>query len=589
MDRIFFIENNILKIEGLAPKDKMKLFLNISPKIPKEASVVLICIDANEDELENKSNRIKDGIEIPSITLTNNYESANKIISDYEIDAIFFDGKKDKDKLNFTSELIIGGKDSFDYGNIDFCKIKKDIFSHFLKNQNITESTIYTEIVNSLKNKVDIARCNHGVIKDFSKELIVGNAINERRILKGEEPVKGNDGKLLLLSKKYTGVPEITFDSNDNAHYHSLRLFDNIRVGQKVARIYKPKPGKPGIDILGKIIPAEMGDEFIFELCENLKLEHNSNKPYSTIVSKSYGYLTENNGVLKLHSEFIVDGDLNLRYGNINFVGSVSVTGNVLRGFSIKANEGIKINGDVEEANLQSANGSIVVGGYSYGGRNSLIRAGKDFICNIAHELNVEAKNNIVIKKESIDSNLYAQGSTLVDSGVFIGGQILAANGVQIFEAGNDLEKETKIYLASSVEATKEYGELIESIEKHNSAINLLNAHLGPIAENPNQIISLSGTFKKNMEELLFKKNKIQKSLDGLNEKKEKMLENATYSESQKVNFLHKVYGGIKILCKEVELLIDQEKTGSLSFSYDEENNEVKEIDFEKIEIQIEE
>lgn len=585
MEKVFELESKLFKIEATAPKDKMKLFLSVATKIPEETSVLYVLISEDESELERKSNIIRDSLQLPSITHTNTYDSANEILHEFEIDVIIFDSNEESDELFITSEVLIGGDESFVFANINFKEIEKKAYCHYVEKKGVNEKFVYEQIIECISGKIDIKNCHHDVIKDFAGELVCGEDVSDRRVLKGKSPVKGKDGKLLLLCKKYTGVPDVEINEVGTADFHSLRLFDNVRIGQKVARLYEPKPGKDGMDVLGNVINAEAGSEFVLDLCDNLTIEQSKEQPFKTISSKANGYITESNGSLKLNTEFFVDGDLDLRYGNIDFVGSILIKGDVLRGLKVRANEGIVIKGDVEEANLKSGNGSIIIEGYAYGGKRSLITAHKDFICKIAHELTVEAQNNIIIQKESIDSVFFCQSATLIDSGVLIGGKIFAAQGIQIFEAGNELENETCIYLANSVEATKAYNDVINSLEKHEMAINLIKAHLGPLAENPSKIRYLVGGMKKKMEVLLEKKIRVQESLDFLYEKKAFMLENAKFSEFQKVNFLKKIFPGVKIFCKEDEYSINEELSGPISFSYDEENEKIKEIDFEKIEI----
>ena len=53
----------------------------------------------------------------------------------------------------------------------------------------------------------------------------------------------------------------------------------------------------------------------------------------------------EDSGKISIKPELTISGDLDFRYGNIDFIGKVIVSGDVLQGLNIKAGKGIEVRG----------------------------------------------------------------------------------------------------------------------------------------------------------------------------------------------------------------------------------------------------
>lgn len=596
MQNVFLSESDYFKVKAYADDDSQKLFIECNLKLPNWCSIIFL---NPKENIKQKSKIILKALELETISHTDSIDEAKNIIAENEIHCIIISKSFSKEEIGNFEELFttitipkfIIDTDKSEENFLDdetTKQIQFKIIKFLYSEKKINDKKILNSLKEQLAKNINLERCHQDVLQDIASKLGNCECVKDRRIMKGIEPKNGKDGKLLLLVKKYTGKGEVLIDSHDVANYSNIRLFDNIRIGQKVARIYKAKKGTPGLDVFGKEIQAESGKDIEIKVDETLEIITSADNEFNIIIAKIDGYLEENNSNLKIQEELVINGNVDLHCGNVNFVGKVKITGDVLKGFSVKANRGIKILGSVEEAKISAPNGSITIDKYVYGGRNSYIFSEKNFICKIAHEINVEARGAIIIKKEALDSNFYTQSYILIKKSL-LGGRLLSAKGVEIYEAGNELEKETKIYLANSVEATKEYGELLSNIDQHKKALELINAHLGPLAENPKLLNTLVETLRISMKSLLSKKDKVKQSLNSLKSKQEKMLEGANYPEEQKINFSKKVFKGVKVIYQEIEYKIDENTDGPISYKYDDEKKEIIENEYKLIEFNEEE
>jgi len=402
------------------------------------------------------------------------------------------------------------------------------------------------EVMDVLSEHVPLDNVNTGVIDDLLKFVNKGEKVEDRRIIKGREPEKGREGKILYLVKKFSGHGAVKVDARGYANYSRLHLFDNIAVGQKVARIYPPKPGEDGEDIFGKPIPAELGEPVEVSVDDSLTIKEPDDKEanFQTIIANIEGLLTESDGRLKISQEINIDGDLDFKHGSLEFVGKVKISGDVLQGFSINAKGGIEVAGSVRGGSLISAEGDIVVKGYIYGGPGSNVISGKTFTASVAQEVNAEILGNITILKEANDCVLRTQTSVFMPDGRLVGGESLAVCGVEAAFIGSEAEKETIIRLCSDVETTLEYGKLVVSIDSHQKALSLIKMHLGPLIQNPSRIQLLIQPQRGNMEKLLAKMASVEKSLIKLKVSKKELLDSAAYNKELRCNYLKTLYQG---------------------------------------------
>lgn len=412
------------------------------------------------------------------------------------------------------------------------------------------------------------ADLHEGVIDDILKTLHRGEKVEERRIAKGIPPETGADGKVLLLVKKFTATGNVKVDEKGFADYRELHLFDNIQVGQVVARVYGPKPGKDGCDALGALVKATPGKPAKVTLDKSLVLAPVPGEDYQNVVAQVEGYLEEDSGKLAIRPELVIKGDLDLHTGNINFIGSVKIMGSVMPGMQVQAKKGIEVMGDVRSATFQSTEGDIKIRGYYFGGPNAKVLGGKSFVAGLVQEVNVEVQGEIRIEKEALDSLLRTQTGLFMSKGRFIGGRAFVVCGAEALEWGNEAGKHTEISLCSDVEVRSDFAKVLRLLGDHERAIELLKVHLGPFAVNPARLQRLNAAHREKMENLLRKLKEVELGRAKLLAQKKEMLEQARSNHVPRVNVLGVLHPGVVI------------RAGKAAREYKDELKGPKSIDF---------
>jgi hypothetical protein len=163
-----------------------------------------------------------------------------------------------------------------------------------------------------------------------------------------------------------------------------------------------------------------------------------------------------------------VPGDVDLNTGNIHFLGTVLVRGDVKSGFSVEASCDIIVYGGVESASL-SAGGEIAIFGGVRGGGNAQIKADGKIKAKFIENATLFSKKDVIIGKEIMHSQIYAKGEVSVcgDRGSIIGGRICAGRKVIARTIGSSsTEVLTKVEVGVDPQVRQELDKLEKEFAK---------------------------------------------------------------------------------------------------------------------------
>lgn len=219
--------------------------------------------------------------------------------------------------------------------------------------------------------------------------------------------VDGEDTQFeLLVSDTRVRAPKV--DERGLIDYHELGDIPTVKAGQPLMRRRPPTPGTPGTDVRGVPIRPKPGlDEpfdtpfvgvALLDSDANLLLALDAGQPVHT----RCGVHVEN--VLQLKA-------VNMATGNIHFVGTVEVTGDVSPGMKIEASGDIIVKGMVDNAHLE-AGGSVQVSGGVIA--HSAVRATHSVSVRFVENSAIQAGTAIAVENMSAHSDLQALNQILV-------------------------------------------------------------------------------------------------------------------------------------------------------------------------------
>ena len=282
----------------------------------------------------------------------------------------------------------------------------------------------------------------YGIDENKIREIVNNNIFNTSIVIaSGTPPVDGEDGKIQFYFDTNRNLkPKLLEDGT--VDYHNLGLVINVQKGQLLAEIIPPTNGTPGMTVTGKTVKAKDGKRPIIHAGKNVIVSEDGSKLLADIDGQPVFY----NNKLSVLPVLEIKGDVGPATGNIDFLGSVIVLGNVKSGFTIKASQDLEVYGIVEAAQIE-VGGNIVIKRGVQGQGKGFLEAGQDFTARYIENATVIAGNNIVIFEAAMHSHLIAGRDIRLEGkkGLIVGGTAKAGEKLIAKTIGSPMSTYTEI------------------------------------------------------------------------------------------------------------------------------------------------
>ncbi|WP_221564362.1 DUF342 domain-containing protein [Alkalihalobacillus sp. TS-13] len=284
----------------------------------------------------------------------------------------------------------------------------------------------------------------HGVLRAEIENIVedIEHWTEPVIVAKGTKPDAGEDGYIKPLI--FNGGSSI----DEQADFIDLRSFTDIpsvQKGERIAEIIPHTDGTPGLDVKGETVPAKSGRAIKLKKCKNANIDHPSNGIYAS----ADGQVSYQKRAVNVFPVYEVKGDLDLKTGNLSFVGNIHIHGDVPSGYTISAEGDIRISGIVEASDLK-AGGSIFIRNGIAGHGKSFIEAGCDLHTGYINQGNLKVSGDLYVRLINysdvlVDGNIFCQKG----KGIIFGGRVSAGGDIFVNQTGTDVMTKTLLYLGT--------------------------------------------------------------------------------------------------------------------------------------------
>ncbi|MFC1545020.1 DUF342 domain-containing protein, partial [Gemmatimonadota bacterium] len=256
-----------------------------------------------------------------------------------------------------------------------------------------------------------------------------------------KRPVDGKDSEI-----KYYFEAEIKpeIDDKGNVNYKELSLIQSVKKGDKLVEANPSTEGDEGCTIFGKNVPPVKGLQIPLPSGQNCKLDPSDS---NILISEIDGCVKLKGKDVLVEPVIIIKEDIDYSTGNIDFCGSVVVGGDVKSGFEIIAEGDVEVNGIVEDAVIEAGGNVIVKMGF-VGREKGNVTAGGEVKLLFCQEQTIVSGGDVYIGDYAMNSKIQTKGKLYATekTGLIVGGETWAVQGVEAKEIGNDTFVPTKIY-----------------------------------------------------------------------------------------------------------------------------------------------
>lgn len=271
-------------------------------------------------------------------------------------------------------------------------------------------------------------------------------------VAKGLSPVNGIDGKI-----EYLVDIEQEMQISENWNFREVMKIPSVMKGQKLAKISEPTSGIDGKNVMGEVVKAPPGKSVVLRPGKNVVFNALDNCYYAT----EDGQFSIKGKHIQVLPEFHVNETVSMKTGNIDFIGTVIIHGDVPTGYTVKAAGDIKIFGMVEAATI-IAGGSIYIAEGIAGQDKGVLQAGDNLKIGYINQAKVSVGKDLYVENSILHSECVVCGHVYSQKGNIIGGILSAGKTIEARDIGSRLNTKTEIHLGIN----KIMADTIESLNK---------------------------------------------------------------------------------------------------------------------------
>lgn len=407
----------------------------------------------------------------------------------------------------------------------------------------MTESDIYSDLQeeevlygidgDAVKNYLDN--------REYCKDILIATGLPARH------------GKDALIEYFFNTDLKVrpTLKEDGSVDFFNLNTMNHIKKGDLLACLTPEDKGDKGITVTKEYVMPRTVKKLVIKGGRNISFSEDRLKAYSEVD----GHVTLVDDKIFVSDIYQIQ-NVDNSTGNIEYDGSVQVTGNVCTNFSVHAKGNIEVMGVVEGATLEADGDIIIVRGVNGMGKG-VLKAGGNIIAKFIE--NTTASAGGYIETDAIlHSKVMAKGDIHVEGrkGMISGSMVAATNLICVKTLGSQMGADTILELGINPEHKIRYQSIMGEVDALKKKIKQIE----PVLLAANQKISQGQ--KLAPERLQFIKNtavayrQMREEMESLIKEYEELDELINSNQTAQVKVSDIAYAGTKISISDVSTVL---------------------------------
>lgn len=294
---------------------------------------------------------------------------------------------------------------------------------------------------------------------------------------KGRPPQNGENARIERhFDLGVKGRPKVGL--YDRVDFKDMNLFVLARKGDVLAVRIPQTAGENGTDIYGKTVMAHKGKPIPIPQGTNTELSGENE-----LVAAIDGQIVDTGKKISIDPHLVVKGDVGVGSGNIDFIGSVEVKGNVETGFSVKATGDIEITGMIGGGNVEGRN--VYVRGGVNGMNRGKVIAQEDVRAAFSENAVIECGRDLFLQDVALHSTLSAGKHIYLEEkrGMIMGGQTEAGEEIRCKVVGNPSFVGTRLLVGVNPHLQKKYREVCKEYKEAQTRLKQVTQMLNTLGK----------------------------------------------------------------------------------------------------------
>ncbi|MFC1671136.1 FapA family protein [Spirochaetota bacterium] len=440
--------------------------------------------------------------------------------------------------------------------NIELTEDEMHAYVHFVPPRFFGRHLEYDEIIESLRGSRILTGLKEDEIKKYLEEMDYSHPL-----LAAEGTRARNGNNAFIDYKVKIDKTDINFEEDESGKvdFRNLELLENVVVGQLLAVKVPAEEGVPGRTVTNKVLPAKQGKDSPMRYGKGTILSEDGTE----LTAEINGQVVFKAGRISVEPVYVVNGDVSLETGNIVFLGSVIISGNVQDNFVVKAAGNIEVKGTVQKAFLEAEGDIIIYQGISGREDAKIESTGGSIYAKFVQNTNLIAEKDVVIPEGVLHSNVDA-GDKIYCTGRrarIVGGLIRAGREVNARFIGGSAETKTELRVGINPKILQQLSELDNVKEKNEKELEEVSKNLKTLT---GQRKSSGGKLPKEKEkmfsELTSRNKKMVGRIEEIDSELSELNEYISMLEHKgKVCAEKSIYPGVDIYIKDQKFFVKDE------------------------------
>jgi uncharacterized protein (DUF342 family) len=369
-------------------------------------------------------------------------------------------------------------------------------------------------------------------------------------VAEGRKAVNGRDAYIQYNFEVDTTKVHIEKKSDGSIDFKDKNMVQNVVKDQPLAKKIPAESGVDGKTVLGTYLPANNGKDNPLPLGSNVHLDADG----ETILSDINGQVMIVNDKISVEPVLNLPGNVDIKTGNIIFLGTVIINGNVEDGFSVKAEGNIEVKGTIGKAEIE-AEGDIKAYKGITGRNGGLVKAGKRVYASFIENAIVEAGDSVIVSDGIINSQVSAYRRIVCQGkrANIVGGHLKAAEEIYAKVIGSAISGTATTCEAGFNPTMKaELDQLIEKKVALDRSLNEIKLNLETLSKLKKLMNELPEDKNASMIDLLTKRHLLTEENTALVEAIQKKQEEMTEAAGQaRIAVSERILPGVKIILRD--------------------------------------
>lgn len=402
------------------------------------------------------------------------------------------------------------------------------------------------EMVEDLRKK----NIRYGICMENILQFFKGSGDRELVVAQGKPYRPSKPGRIEYMFRTDRKAKP-TLRKDGSVDFHKLNTICPCKKGDLLARLIPADHGEKGCNVYGEEFAPPSVKEERLRFGKNIS----ASEDRSAIYSKVNGHVTLLNGEVFV-TDLLELENVDVSTGDVEYDGSVLISGNVYSGYTVKATGDIEIRGVVEGTRVESGGNISIARGMNGMSRGVLVAKG-NIVCKYLENAEVSAEG-YVSAEAILHSHVYAGTEITVSGkkGFIAGGKVMASNKVSVKMLGSDMGAATTVVVGINPKLKKRQSLLLQQMQEARKNIANIEPVLMAVLEKKQKNISVSDEQMKNLRQLAIIRLKKKKELENIYKELDELEEVMEESRTPVVEVSGEVYPGTKICILDVSTVV---------------------------------